>query len=58
MGLPYECAACAACGDVCDGVMEKWGRRRDLVHYATHNRMALGWRGRGAGEDCFSRRCG
>jgi polyferredoxin len=41
-GLQYECIGCAACIDVCDGVMDKMGYPRGLVRYATQNSMALG----------------
>jgi polyferredoxin len=39
-GLQYECIGCAACVDVCDGVMDKMGYPRGLVRYATQNGLA------------------
>jgi cytochrome c oxidase accessory protein FixG len=36
-GLQYECIGCAACIDACDGVMDKVGRPRGLIRYATGN---------------------
>jgi polyferredoxin len=36
-GLQYECIGCAACIDVCDGVMDKMGYPRGLVRYDTQN---------------------
>ena len=42
-GLQYECIGCAACVDVCDGVMEKMGYDKGLIRYATQNAMANGW---------------
>jgi polyferredoxin len=34
-GLQYECIGCAACIDVCDGVMDKMQYPRGLVRYDT-----------------------
>ncbi len=34
-GLQYECIGCAACIDGCDQVMDKVGRPRKLIRYAT-----------------------
>jgi cytochrome c oxidase accessory protein FixG len=42
-GLQYECIGCAACADVCDGVMDKMGYPRGLVRYSTQNAMKNGW---------------
>ena len=42
-GLQYECIGCAACVDVCDGVMEKMGYDKGLIRYATQNAMQNGW---------------
>lgn len=39
-GLQYECIACAACIDACDGVMNAVGKPRGLIHYTTANRDA------------------
>jgi polyferredoxin len=36
-GLQYECIGCAACIDVCDGVMDKMQYPRGLIRYATLN---------------------
>ena len=36
-GLQYECIACGACIDACDGVMEKIGYPRGLIRYASQN---------------------
>jgi len=41
-GLQYECIGCAACVDACDGVMDKVGKPRGLVRYATENALANG----------------
>jgi len=43
-GLQYECIGCGACADVCDTVMDKVGRPRGLVRYATQNAVQKGWR--------------
>lgn len=34
-GLQYECIACGACIDACDGVMDKMGSPRGLIRYTT-----------------------
>ena len=39
-GLQYECIACAACVDACDGVMDAIGKPRGLIRYTTANRDA------------------
>jgi polyferredoxin len=39
-GLQYECISCAACVNVCDGVMDKMRYPRGLVRYDTQNGMA------------------
>jgi polyferredoxin len=36
-GLQYECIACGACIDACDGVMDKMGYERGLIRYTTQN---------------------
>jgi cytochrome c oxidase accessory protein FixG len=36
-GLQYECIACTACIDACDGVMDKMKYPRGLIRYATQN---------------------
>jgi cytochrome c oxidase accessory protein FixG len=36
-GLQYECIACGACIDACDGVMDKMNYPRGLIRYATQN---------------------
>ena len=36
-GLQYECIACGACIDACDGVMDKIGSPRGLIHYTTED---------------------
>jgi cytochrome c oxidase accessory protein FixG len=42
-GLQYECIGCAACIDACSGVMDKVGKPRGLIRYATGNALANGW---------------
>jgi len=39
-GLQYECIACSACIDACDGVMDKMKYPRGLIRYATENGLA------------------
>ena len=39
-GLQYECIGCAACIDVCDGVMDRMNYPRGLIRYATQNSLA------------------
>src|SRR5438093_9415735 len=41
-GLQYECIGCAACIDACDGVMDKVGKPRGLIRYATEHGLAAG----------------
>ena len=36
-GLQYECIACGACIDACDGVMDKLNYPRGLIRYTTQN---------------------
>ena len=36
-GLQYECIACSACIDACDGVMDKMKYPRGLIRYTTQN---------------------
>ena len=38
-GLQYECIGCAACIDVCDGVMDKMQYPRGLIRYDTQHGM-------------------
>ena len=42
-GLQYECIGCAACIDVCNDVMDKFGYERGLIRYATQNGMQKHW---------------
>jgi cytochrome c oxidase accessory protein FixG len=42
-GLQYECIGCAACVDVCDGVMDKMNYPRGLIRFSTQNALANGW---------------
>ena len=42
-GLQYECIACTACIDACDGVMDKMKYPRGLIRYATQNGLDKGW---------------
>jgi polyferredoxin len=41
-GLQYECIACAACIDACDGVMDKLRSPRGLIRYATQHSIEGG----------------
>jgi cytochrome c oxidase accessory protein FixG len=36
-GLQYECIACGACVDACDGIMEQMGYPTNLISYTTEN---------------------
>ena len=36
-GLQYECIACGACIDACDGVMDRLSYPRGLIRYTTQN---------------------
>ena len=38
-GLQYECIACGACIDACDGVMDKMGDPRGLIRYTTEHAL-------------------
>jgi cytochrome c oxidase accessory protein FixG len=38
-GLQYECISCAACVDACNSVMDKVGKPRGLIRYATENAL-------------------
>jgi polyferredoxin len=38
-GLQYECIACGACIDGCNGVMDKLGYPRGLIRYSTQNAL-------------------
>ncbi len=42
-GLQYECIACTACIDACDGVMDKMKYPRGLIRYATQNGLVKKW---------------
>lgn len=42
-GLQYECIACTACIDACDGVMDKMKYPRGLIRYATQNGLDGHW---------------
>ncbi len=39
-GIQMECVNCAACIDACDGIMDKIGRPRGLIRYASLNSLA------------------
>ena len=41
-GLQYECIACTACIDACNGVMDKMKYPRGLIRYGTQNGQAQG----------------
>jgi len=41
-GIQMECVHCTACIDACDGVMEKLGRPRGLIRYASLNSIERG----------------
>ncbi len=41
-GTQMECVNCAACIDACDAVMDKIGRPRGLIRYASLNRIQSG----------------
>ncbi len=41
-GLQMECVNCTACIDACDSVMDKIGRPRGLIRYASHNGIEHG----------------
>ena len=41
-GLQMECVGCTACIDACNGIMDKIGRPRGLVRYASENSIADG----------------
>jgi len=42
-GRCSDCIGCAACIDVCNGVMDKMRYPRGLIRYATENGMARHW---------------
>jgi polyferredoxin len=42
-GLQYGCIGCAACVDVCAGVMDKMGYARGLIRFTTQNALEQGW---------------
>ena len=41
-GVQMECVGCTACIDACNGIMDKIGRPRGLVRYASENSIANG----------------
>ena len=41
-GLQMECVNCTACIDACDGVMDKIGKPRGLIRFASHNAIEKG----------------
>jgi cytochrome c oxidase accessory protein FixG len=41
-GLQYECIGCAGCIDACNNVMDKIGKPRGLIRYATENALVHG----------------
>ena len=41
-GLQYECIGCAACIDVCDGVMDKMNYSHGLIRFTTQNALKQG----------------
>jgi cytochrome c oxidase accessory protein FixG len=41
-GLQYECIGCAGCIDACNNVMDKIGKPRGLIRYATENALVNG----------------
>jgi len=41
-GVQMECIGCTACIDACDHVMEKTGRPKGLIRYASENSIATG----------------
>jgi cytochrome c oxidase accessory protein FixG len=41
-GTQMECVNCTACIDACDGIMDKIGRPRGLVRYASQNSIERG----------------
>jgi cytochrome c oxidase accessory protein FixG len=41
-GLQYECIGCAACVDACNDVMDKVGKPRGLIRYATEHALVNG----------------
>ena len=43
-GTQMECVNCTACIDACDDVMDKIGRSRGLIRYASHNSIERGER--------------
>jgi cytochrome c oxidase accessory protein FixG len=41
-GTQMECVSCTACIDACDAIMDKVGRPRGLIRYASHNTVERG----------------
>lgn len=41
-GIQLECVNCTGCIDACDGVMDRVGRARGLIRYASHASIAAG----------------
>ncbi len=41
-GLQMECVGCTACIDACEGIMDRVGKERGLIRYASENAIAEG----------------
>ncbi|MCG9898754.1 MAG: cytochrome c oxidase accessory protein CcoG [Hydrotalea sp.] len=41
-GVQLECVGCTACIDACDNIMDKIGKPRGLIRYASENSIATG----------------
>ncbi|HNP21966.1 MAG TPA: cytochrome c oxidase accessory protein CcoG [Panacibacter sp.] len=41
-GVQMECVGCTACIDACDNIMDKIGKPRGLIRYASENAIATG----------------
>ncbi len=41
-GVQMECVGCTACIDACNNIMEKTGKPKGLIHYASENSIANG----------------
>ena len=41
-GVQMECVGCTACIDACDNIMDKIGKPRGLIRYASENSIATG----------------
>ena len=55
-GQQLECITCALCIDACDGVMDKLGKERGLISYATLNDYNANMAVATAGGSCRSTR--